>query len=188
MKKLRTLLTVSALAFASLSAQAEIVNVDDWWLQTDSLGGLRQSTTNPDFYFAVSQVITWLPSATYEAMDGYRVATTAEGEAVFNQGNTSGIHTYLNQGGWDQYTWEGGFRARFRFSDSNTTSAYKHVANYDEFHVQYDGRTENFAGMVMIKEPENAPSGSASLADVSAPMGIAALAFAGLMLMRRRQV
>jgi hypothetical protein len=186
MKKLRTLLAVSAIAFASLSAQAEIISVDDWWLQTDSLGGLRQSTTNPDFYFAVSDSNVWSPTATYEAMAGYRVATTAEGTAVFNQKNVSGIFTYYNQGGWNDYMWEGKNRYLFRFSDSNTTNAYKHAGYHDEYRLEHSSTANSFAGMVMIKEPENASS--ASLADVSAPMGIAALAFAGLMLMRRRQV
>jgi hypothetical protein len=186
MKNLRTLLAVSVLAFTSLSAQAEIISVDDWWLQTDNLGGLRQSTTNPDFYFAVSQDNTWSRTATYEAMEGYRVATTAEGRDVFNQPNSSGIFTYHNQGGWNGYSWEGRARVYFRFSDSAGTNAFKHAGNYDEYQVQYSSYGATFAGMVMIKEPENASS--ASLADVSAPVGIAALAFAGLMLMRRRQV
>jgi hypothetical protein len=187
MKNLRTLLAISVLAFTSLSAQAEIISVDDWWLQTDNLGGLRQSTYAPDFYFAVSDSNVWSPTAIYEAMDGYRVATTAEGQAVFNSNNNSGERTYYNQGGWNGFNWEGKTRTSFRFSDSASTGAYKHLSLSDQYLVLlgHDGVT-NFAGMVMIRE-QNSTS-SSTLADVPAPVGIAALAFAGLMLMRRRKI
>jgi hypothetical protein len=165
MKKPRTLLAVSALAFASLSAQAEIVNVDDWWLQTDNLGGLRQSTTAPDFYFAVSQDTTWSTTATYEAMEGYRVATTAEGQAVFNSNSNTGERVYRDQGGWGGIVWEGKTRNYFRFSDSASTGAYKHPTLSDQYSVLlgYDGVTY-FAGMVMIKDQNSTPS--STLADV----------------------
>jgi hypothetical protein len=186
MKNLRTLLAVSVLAFTSLSAQAEIISVDDWWLQTDNLGGLRQSTTAPDFYFAVSDGNVWSPTATYEAMDGYRVATTAEGQAVFNSDTNSGELTYYDQGGWDGYYWQGKPRYLFRFSDSASTAVYKHAGSNDQFKTRESVRTDLFAGMVMIRD-QNSTS-SSTLADVPAPMGIAALAFAGLMLMRRRKV
>jgi hypothetical protein len=185
MKNLRTLLAVSVLAFTSLSAQAEIISVDDWWLQTDNLGGLRQSTYAPDFYFAVSQDTIWSNKATYEAMDGYRVATTAEGQAGFNSNTNSGEHVYFSQGGWDGYNWQGKDRVLFRFSDSASTDAYKHTGRRDSYRLEYTSQVSYFAGMVMIKD-QNSTS-SSTLADVPAPMGIAALAFAGLMLMRRRK-
>jgi hypothetical protein len=185
MKNLRTLLAASVLAFTSLSAQAEIISVDDWWLQTDNLGGLRQSTADPDFYFAVSQDNTWSKTATYEAMDGYRVATTAEGQAVFNSNINSGEYVYYNQGGWTNYTWQGKDRVYFRFSDSASTEAYKHVGLKDQYNILTHPDTGQFAGMVMIREQNS--TFSSTLADVPAPMGIAALAFAGLMLMRRRK-
>jgi hypothetical protein len=145
------------LVFHHKLAQAEIVNVDDWWLQTDNLGGLRQSTT-------------------------------AEGQAVFNSNSNTGERVYYNQGGWAGYTWEGKRRALFRFSDSASTEAYKHAAYRDQYRISTSTNATNdlFAGMVMIKE-QNSTS-SSTLADVPAPMGITALAFAGLMLMRRRKI
>jgi hypothetical protein len=120
-------------------------------------------------------------------MEGYRVATTAEGQAVFNSNSNTGEYVYRDQGGWDCNVWEGKTRTSFRFSDSASTGAYKHTSISDQYLVLlgYDGVT-NFAGMVMIRE-QNSTS-SSTLADVPAPMGIAALAFAGLMLMRRRKI
>lgn len=154
----------------SANSNAGLIEVDDWWLQTDNLGGLRQSTTNSDYYFAVSKTNVWSVSDNYEAIDGYRVATTAEGLSVFNQNNFSGDHTYYNQGGWSGYNWAGTNRYFFRFSDSDVTNAYKHAGNFDEYHVQYSGHT-SFAGLVLIKE-----------ASVPEPMPIALLGL-GLFLM-----
>ena len=126
----------------------------DWHLTTDSLGGLRQSTWDSSVWFAVSQSTTWDPTATYEAPDGYRVATTAEAMTIFIPVNVAPPYVYYNQGGWSGYVWGGAARYYFRFADSAITNSYKHVGNFDSYQVQYSAATSNFAGMVLIAVPE----------------------------------
>ncbi|MFW2544614.1 VPLPA-CTERM sorting domain-containing protein [Primorskyibacter sp. 2E107] len=158
---------------------AATIAVEDWWLQTDTLGGLRQSTTDGRFYFAVSQSNVWSPGDTYEAPTGYRVATTAEGEAVFNQGNSSYVYTYYSQGGWSGYYWEGKSRALFRFSDSHLTGAYKHAGNFDEYYVQTSPSTTDFAGLVLIADMAAVPLPASGV--------LLMLGLGGFGLMRRRK-
>jgi hypothetical protein len=191
MNLLQKTLALSALALTCASAQAEFISSDDWWLTTDNFGGLKQSITAPNYFFAVSKENVWDTSATYGNIDGYRIATTAEGQSVFNQNNYSGNHTYYNQGGWSGYNWEGKPRYYFRFADSVQNNAYKHSGNYDEYHVQFSDITSNFAGFVMVRDetatslPNNAPHATA--ADVSAPALFGAGLGLLLMGLRRRQ-
>jgi hypothetical protein len=194
MNLLQKITAIAALSLSCASAQAEFISSDDWWLTTDNLGGLRQSTTNPDYFFAVSKDNIMDTTATYGNIDGYRIATTAEGESVFNQAHTSGIqtYTYYSQGGWSGYTWEGKNRYYFRFADSVQTDAYKHAGNYDEYYVEYQPITSGvFAGFVMVRDgtatslPNNAPHAAAT--DVSAPALLGAGLGLLLMGLRRRK-
>ena len=140
MKKSQLLGAVCAVLFAfiTVSVSAATVALNDWWLQTDSLGGLRQSTWDEDVYFAVSQSNVWSIGDVYEAPEGFHWATTAEGQAIFTSDHDTGPgnFVYFNQGGWTLYEWEGLTRHSFRFSDSDVTNAYKHAGQYDEYFVQ----------------------------------------------------
>ncbi|MFT5548377.1 MAG: hypothetical protein ACI9CO_000291 [Candidatus Azotimanducaceae bacterium] len=190
MKNLNLLLTSTVLAISCWfnTVNASVITVDNWWLQTDTNGGLRESTTNSDYFFAVSQSNTWDRTATYESIAGYRIASTAEGQSVFNQGNTSGIFTYFNQGGWTGFDWEGVKRLMFRFSDSDITLAYKHAGNYDEAALSYGIIANRFAGFVMVKDAYVAKP-KPKRNNVSEPSIIAllALGLVGIGFARRRQ-
>jgi hypothetical protein len=178
---IKTTIVAFALLINSAAFAGPVLTADQWWLQTDNLGGIRQSTTAPDYFFAVSQNTIWDPTATYLAPEGYRVATTAEGNSVFNQPNFSGQLTYFMQGGWNGYSWEGQSRYYFRFADSNTTSAYKHAGNYDEYYVQNSTAVTQFAGMVLILDPTNVSA-------VSTPLNIGALGLLGALFLRRKNL
>lgn len=167
------------LALSSITAQAQHVALEDWWLTTDDFGGLKQSTSAPDFYFAVSKnnSIKNYPGYTYETPEGYRIATTEEAESVFfstTNGGTSNTYTYFNQGGWQGYSWEGTTRFHFLFSDSLETKAYKHVGNFDHYQVQYTSNISNIAGFVLIK-------------DVPAPFMLSALGLALIGFSKRKK-
>jgi hypothetical protein len=155
--KIRELMMIKKLLpllflFAGFQVNASVIAVDDWWLQTDTNGGLRESTTNSDYFFAVSQSNIWDKSATYESIAGYHIATTAEGIGVFNRGVNNHIYTYHGHGGWSGYVYAGLTRQYFRFSDSDTTNASKYVGNCDGCSVQYNDTVERFAGFVMVKD------------------------------------
>lgn len=168
-------LSVSAISLLSVTgANAAVIALDDWWLQTDTLGGLRQSTWNEDYYFAVSQSSTRTAGDTYETPDGYRWATTAEGLAVFTSHNFSGNFVYWGQGGWNGYTYEGQGRYHFIFSDSDTTYRYKHAGNYDEYLLNTAGGpiVTNFAGLVLIREEVSAVPVPAALPLLAGGLGL----------------
>jgi hypothetical protein len=191
MNLLQKITAIAALSLSCASAQAEFISSDDWWLTTDNLGGLRQSTTNANYFFAVSKENVWDKSATYGNIDGYRIATTSEGQSVFDQANAAGNYTYYSQGGWSGYTWEGKQRRFFRFADSVQTHAYKHAGQWDGANLGYEATTGSFAGFVMIRDgsatslPNNAPHATAS--DVSAPALLGAGFGLLLMGLRRRK-
>ena len=180
MRNLKLLLTSAVLALSCWfnTVNASVITVDNWWNQTDNLGGLRQSTTNSDYFFAVSQSNVWDKSADYESIDGYHIASTAEGQNVFNDLNNIGMMTYYGLGGWSGYTWMGQMRVYFRFSDSATTNAFKSAGRSDDFLVQTSTHTKWFAGFVMVKDnPVPEPSIIALFA-----LGLVGIGFA-----RRRQ-
>ena len=78
----------------------------DWMDMTDNCGGLRQSTSDPDVYYAVSRYNVWDKTRTYTCPSGYHWATTAEGQARFPSGGTaSGSNVYNGQCGWSALTW-----------------------------------------------------------------------------------
>ena len=146
-------------------ANAGIIAVDDWWLQTDGNGGLRQNTTVSDIYFAVSKQTTFSAFDTYEAIDGYRFLTTQEAfnlwgfQRVNNPYNLA-YYTYHGQGGWSGYYWEGKQRTHWAFADSTSTRAMMHSGNYETYVYgnSFNTYTSSFAGFVMIKDDLQANS------------------------------
>ena len=124
----------------------------DWMLTTDQCSGFRKSEYNAAISYAVGKSTTWDKAKVYTCPAGYHWASTAEGAAIFgNNGNTSGSYVYHNRCGWNGYTWAGGDRHTFRFSDSAQTNAYKHAGNYDMHKLQTSAATTNFAGIVCKK-------------------------------------
>lgn len=169
----------SIMLFVASSANAGLIALDDWWLQTDNNGGLRQSSYELTMYFAVSRSTTWDKTATYEIMDGFHWATSQEANALLSSSNIPPNFTYYNQGGWNGYNWEGANRYFFRFSDSAINSSYKHAGNFDSYQVQYSNSTNNFAGLVLIKDTTSVPEPSS--------IAILGLGLAGLAASRRKK-
>ncbi|NRB39945.1 MAG: hypothetical protein HRU20_16000 [Pseudomonadales bacterium] len=159
LKKTLTLLTLLA---STLSVNAAEIALDDWWLQTDNCGGIRQSSSGEPVFFAISQSTTWNSNDTYEIPAGYHWATLAEMHALLPTGNdasTNKTSAYFNQCGWDRYTWEGQLRYYFVFSDSATTDIGIHTGNHDDVVQEQTNiiealeTTERFAGLVLIQDP-----------------------------------
>jgi hypothetical protein len=166
---------VGLILAVSSFANAGIIALDDWWLQTDSLGGLRQSSYESTMYFAVSKNTQWDKTATYEIMNGFHWATSTEAIALLSTTNTGPTYTYFGQGGWNGYEWEGDIRYFFRFSDSVSNNAYKNSGTYDSYGVNYDGDTRFHAGLVLIKD---SPTNSTSVPEPST-LAIIALGMIG---------
>ena len=77
-----------------------------WMEKTDNCGGLRQSTSDPDTYYAVSKYNVWDKTRTYTCPTGYHWATTSEGAARFPTGGTAAsANVYSGQCGWATLTW-----------------------------------------------------------------------------------
>ena len=137
---------------ATNTANAKLITVENWHLTTDELGGLRQSSASEDVFYAVSKIWQLDREDTFEALDGYYFATHQEWRDLvgFGPNNHRG---YRNQGGWNDYEWEGQERYFFLFADTLDTGWYKHAGNNDTTSNQtgfYQGRT-GMAGFVMIK-------------------------------------
>ena len=78
----------------------------DWMEKTDNCGGLRQSTSDPDVFYAVSKFSVWDKNRTYTCPNGYHWATTAEGQTRFPTGGAAvSAKVYFDQCGWLDYTW-----------------------------------------------------------------------------------
>lgn len=165
------------LAVFALPSQAATIALNDWWLQTDGHGGLRQSTWEPTMFFAVAKDNVWSKGDVYEAPTGYHWASSAEASALLSNSNVPPNYTYYNQGGWSGYNWEGKNRFYFRFSDSHLNNTYKHAGNYDSYKVQTTSSLSGFAGLVLIQDAVPAPT----------PSGLGLMGLGALMLLRRRQ-
>jgi hypothetical protein len=124
-----------------------------WMETTDSLRGLRQSTSHPQLWYAVSRSNVWDKQMDYRPPKGFQWATTDDGLAILG-GSTSNstAFVYYNQGGWDRYTWAGKERYYFRFADSAVTNAAKHAGTADPAPITYNSDTDNFAGIVLLKK------------------------------------
>ncbi|GAA0304568.1 hypothetical protein GCM10009128_24910 [Psychrosphaera haliotis] len=163
-------------------SQADVIPLEDWWLQADNAGGLRQNIDSPDMYFAVAQTPLWLPYMNYEIMEGYHWATYAEASSMLTSNSLSTrVHTYFNQEGWSGYYFQGVNRYFFRYADSNINGKYKHAGNYVNHNDTLSNFNQsNFAGLILIKDEFVEP--------VSEPATIAvfALGLVGLVIRRRR--
>ncbi|MCH1414417.1 MAG: hypothetical protein L7U57_04425, partial [Glaciecola sp.] len=127
---LNVVLVVVTLGLTNV-AQANIIPLEDWWLQEDNSGGLRQNIDSPDMFFAVAKTPTWQPNAIYEVMDGYHWASFVEASAMLTSNSQSTkVFTYYNQEGWSGYNFQGINRYFFRYSDSQINGHYKHAGNY----------------------------------------------------------
>merc|ERR1711871_70684 len=145
--------------------------------EVDECNGFRQSSTNADVRFAVSETSVWDMERVYDCPEGYHWATTAEGMRLFTgthgaYGPASEAHTYWNECGWKNFKWPAKTtvknaagatsqqeRELFRFADSATTGAYKHAGRRDSYmpEVSYDSsgkivhQTAKFAGVVCVR-------------------------------------
>jgi hypothetical protein len=172
-------LSVSAISLLSVTgANAAVIALEDWWLQTDAGGGLRQSTHDEEFFFAVAQLNTRSSGDTYETPDGYRWATTAEAISAFTGVGTAYNYVYYNQNGWSGYSYEGQTRYYFIYSDSDTTFRYNHSGTYDHSAPFSAGGpiVNNFAGLVLIREEVSAVPLPAALPLLGAGLGLLGVA------------
>eukprot|EP00937_MAST-01D_sp_MAST-1D-sp2_P004379 g4379.t1 len=117
--------------------------------------------------FAVAAADAWEPGRRYGAPPGWRVATTAEGQRLFD-GSGIGPFVHSGQAGWLQCRWRGLLKHHFRFQDSHHTGAYKHAGSRELDTVRVDNfDVEYFAGMVLVHEdmvvadPAAGPAGDA---------------------------
>jgi hypothetical protein len=116
---------------------------------------------------AVSQSNEYVAGKVYDAPAGWHWATAAEVEAVPGWEPKSGTRTYLNQGGWVGFEWQGVHRLRFAFrlaqAPTADTSRSVHVAAYegmvtagsprDRTRFTRDALLDNvFAGVVCIQD------------------------------------
>jgi len=135
------------------------------WMETsDGFKGFKQSEYHSRVYYAVSKSNKWEPNRVYDCPVGFHWATTEEGNAVFgNNKGQSTNKTYAGKGGWsDSATdisgtskgcWFNGVQRRFfRFSNSHTTNALKHVMSDEEQALSQSNSVESFAGIVCIKD------------------------------------
>lgn len=125
---------------------------DQWMLTTDICEGFRQSTYNRSVYYAVSASNIWAKSKYYHCPKGYHWACTEEGRRIFKNDKSTSTYAYYNHCGWSEYVYEGLARYYFRFRDSATTNAYKHVGHLDEYFIQIYSSTDHFAGIICIKD------------------------------------
>ena len=122
-------------------------------LRSDRCGGFRQSTYDPQVFYAVSKSTTWSKTTFYSCPRGYYWASTRDGLRIFGSNKPwSNECVYFSQCGWSGYVYAGSTRRYFRFRDSADTNAYKHVGTRDEIQVEYTSTTSDFAGIVCLKE------------------------------------
>ena len=149
-------------------AHAGLIKVEDWHLTTDSNAGLRQSTHagQEDLYFAVSQSNIWDFSSTYEAIKGYKFASTLDVQSLVSATcGSDSSYKYYGQGGWNGYNWEGKFRNAFAASDTQQTGLYGHAGNFQCTYnsASFSQGQSGFAGFLMLVdhdyvEPDNGTS------------------------------
>ena len=128
-----------------------------WIERSDAFEGMRPCTCNPLVVFAVAASNVHDPQKTYDAPEGYRMATSQEGRWMFRSSAVaSGALVYANQGGWQNTEWKGLDRVAFLFADSQETGAYKHAAYVDDFKCHTDWQQgslpeQRFAGFVLLR-------------------------------------
>ena len=146
---------------ASLQNFAGLVCIDDNWTDdpmawmdtTDACGGLRPSTWDPRFAFAVSKKNVWVKDFPYQCPAGYHWSTAAEFDTAFTtNSSTTDQRVYYGQCGWNAYTWNGLSRTHFRFADSKTNNRTIQANNYDIYKGSTSSSTSSFAGIVCKKD------------------------------------
>ncbi|GAA5142471.1 hypothetical protein [Thalassotalea piscium] len=165
-------------------ANANFITVDNWHLTTDNLGGFRQSSASDQVYYAVSKIWKLDRANTFETIEGYHFASYQEWRDLVGVGYNPN-KGYRNQGGWNEYEWEGIERSFFLFSDSIETGWYKHAGNSDttaNITGFYQGR-EGIAGFVMIKNALISPT---AIIPVTESSTIVIFAFGILALVARK--
>lgn len=95
----------TATQFAGILCMKDSVEPTEWMNTTDNCGGFRQSVSDSDVYYAVSQGNVWDPTRVYECPAGFHWASTAEGDARFEGSPTFGTLTYNDMCGWSGYNW-----------------------------------------------------------------------------------
>ena len=121
-----------------------------WMCTTDGFQGFRKLTNFPTVALAVSQSNELDEGKVYDAPEGWHWATAAEVKAVPGWGPKPGApEYYVDQGGWDGYTWKGVRRITFLFRRASgdpaaDTTRYLHAAT-DEGTVDDHSRTDNCA-------------------------------------------
>lgn len=184
MLKLRSLVTVGALALAMLStnAYANFFSISDWHNTRDGFGGLKQSRYNPDVYYAIGNDTVFYKNAVYEMLPGYRLLTVSEHQALTQSYNGPSLpfqYHYYNQGGWSGYVFEGGLRTIFTYADSNVAGYYTHAGIQDSVVGNYQNGTlrsdqanptvTSWAGFMLLKDDSLLPR------DVSSPATLGVL-------------
>jgi hypothetical protein len=191
MKILIKALTILSISFASISAHAEFVSVDDWHYTSDDLNGLKQSVSVPDVYYALTKFVTFDATATFEQLDGFHFATRAEhasllGSLLGTTGNMDYVRPYRSIGGWSNYpSTPGALSTQYKiiYSDSSTFGGWVHAGSYEtnvQSSVVANGDI-NVAGFVLIKDPVAAPVSS------PASIGVFSLVLLGLGLRRKQK-
>jgi hypothetical protein len=122
----------------------------DWMQTDDNCKGFRESNWDPNVYYAVARQNVWNPAYTYTCPAGFHWATSTEFAQKMGGPNTS-YYKYHNQCGWSGYTWHNRYRYHFRFADSSINARYAHAAHGDPYTWDVDATTDQFAGIVCIR-------------------------------------
>lgn len=194
MKKITALILLGLLS-VSMTSQAEIVGVDDWFGINDDSDGFRQSMVDEDVYYAVSTTGQYTKGDDYEIMAGYRLLSEAEYKSRVAVG--SGQNVYFNQDGWSGYNFGGINRYQFLFSDTLGTGQSTHAGTREgstsTWAIVYRDAAQgeivsNWAGFVVaVDESYVAPSTASISSDVNTAPLLGAFALFGLAFAGRRK-
>jgi hypothetical protein len=193
-KKITALILLGLLSF-SMTSQAEIVGVDDWFGINDASGGFRQSAVDEDVYYAVSTTGQYTKGNDYEIMAGYRFLSEAEYQS--RVATTSGNYVHYNQDGWSGYSFGGINRYYFLFSDTLSTGQTTHAGTWEGSTGSWGSAhrdaapgqiISNWGGFVVaVDESYVAPSTASISSDVNTAPMLGALALLGLAFAGRRK-
>jgi len=163
MKFLNMALVVFTLT-ASSFANAGLITTDIWHFTGDEYSGFKQSTIDPDIYYALTTTDIFSSTDTYEALVGFHWASRDEYLSYDNTqtgSNSGGLNNfYMLNGGTGGYPTTNPNNTltqhRFMFSDSATVGGYLHASNYEGYvrtNIFPNGAT-GMLGLVMIRSPD----------------------------------